>query len=112
MKHRLEIHAERSICRDSIDVYAIHRGDDGVVYVADPLVMRAREHDGRSVGSPTIELSPREAQHLIDELWRCGMRPTEGTGSAGSLAATERHLNDMRAIAKGMLKKDGVEIFE
>ena len=29
---------------------------------------------------------------------QCGIRPSEGSGSAGSLAATERHLHDMRAL--------------
>lgn len=47
-----------------------------------------------SVGRMTNE----EAQSLIDELWDCGLRPTEGKGSAGSLKATENHLNDMRKI--------------
>lgn len=46
----------------------------------------------------------------MDELWTCGLRPSEGTGSAGSLAATERHLKDMQVIAMGLLKKDGVEV--
>jgi hypothetical protein len=34
----------------------------------------------------------------MDQLWQCGLRPSEGTGSAGSLAATQRHLEDMRAL--------------
>jgi hypothetical protein len=48
---------------------------------------------------PTMVLGHDEAQQLIDELWRSGLRPTEGAGSAGQLASTERHLADMRAIA-------------
>lgn len=59
---------------------------------------------------PTFSLKKSEAQELIDELWRCGIRPSEGTGSAGSLAATERHLKDMQKIALGLLKKDGIEL--
>ncbi len=43
-------------------------------------------------------LSATEAQELMDGLWRCGVRPTEGKGSAGQLSATERHLQDMRAL--------------
>lgn len=45
-----------------------------------------------------IGMSREDCQGLMDELWTVGIRPTEGTGSAGSLAATERHLNDMRAL--------------
>jgi len=53
---------------------------------------------------PAIGLSGNSAQQLMDELWRCGIRPTEGSGSAGSLAATERHLEDFRKIAFKQLK--------
>lgn len=46
----------------------------------------------------TLRLTQDRAQELMDDLWRCGLRPTEGRGSAGALAATERHLEDMRAL--------------
>lgn len=46
----------------------------------------------------TFALGDEQAQQFMDELWRVGFRPTEGSGSAGSLAATERHLQDMRAL--------------
>lgn len=52
-----------------------------------------------------IRLSHDDAQALVDELWLCGIRPSEGTGSAGSLAATERHLADMRRIAFAALRE-------
>lgn len=47
---------------------------------------------------PAMAISRDDCQALMDELWRVGIRPSEGTGSAGSLAATERHLADMRAL--------------
>ena len=64
---------------------------------AEPLVFKpATESD--QVQPPALHLSIQSAQQLMDELWQCGLRPTEGTGSAGSLAATERHLADMRRL--------------
>ena len=48
---------------------------------------------------PSLSLSEDQAQFLMDQLWNCGLRPTEGKGSAGALAAVERHLEDMRTIA-------------
>lgn len=45
-----------------------------------------------------LMLDPSEAQRLMDELWDCGFRPSEGTGSAGALAATQKHLEDMRKL--------------
>ena len=35
----------------------------------------------------------------MDSLWACGLRPTQGKQSEGQVAAVERHLADMRAIA-------------
>lgn len=66
--------------------------------------------DGEVHNGPTIAISGQDAQVLMDDLWRCGLRPTEGIGSVGQLAATERHLADMQALAKGLLRKDGVEV--
>lgn len=45
-----------------------------------------------------IVIDNTTAQQLMDQLWQCGLRPTEGTGSAGALAATQQHLEDMRRI--------------
>ena len=63
-----------------------------------------RQIDAESL--PGFALSDKEAQRLVDDLWDLGYRPTEGVGSAGSLAATRKHLEDMRAIA---FKTTGVE---
>lgn len=56
------------------------------------------EIDEGLICSPTVTIGQKEAQVLIDALWDCGLRPSEGTGSAGALAATERHLADMRKL--------------
>jgi len=48
--------------------------------------------------APTFSLSIDAAQILMDDLWNAGLRPTEGSGSAGALAATQRHLEDMRTL--------------
>lgn len=46
----------------------------------------------------SFNLSQQDAQALMDQLWDCGLRPTEGAGSAGSLSATQRHLEDFRKL--------------
>lgn len=50
------------------------------------------------------ELDHDEAQELMDTLWACGLRPTQGKQSEGQVAAIERHLADMRAIAFAKLE--------
>lgn len=57
-----------------------------------------------AVMEPTLRISNNEAQTLMDDLWNAGLRPTEGTGTAGALKATEVHLADMRRIAFDALK--------
>ncbi|HTI72907.1 MAG TPA: hypothetical protein VMF06_23240 [Candidatus Limnocylindria bacterium] len=53
---------------------------------------------------PTVTIDSTAAQSLMDGLWECGFRPAQGSGSAGSLAATQNHLADMRAIVFSKLE--------
>jgi hypothetical protein len=54
--------------------------------------------DEGTIPPVAMQLRDEQAQDLIDKLWQAGYRPTEGKGSAGALAATERHLADMRRL--------------
>lgn len=67
--------------------------------------------DKRQAGSrrdPTLILSREAGQKLINQLWYCGLRPSE-VGSAGQLQATENHLADMRKLVFELLPtKDGI----
>lgn len=104
---RLQLRAERSFYRNRIEFFVARERNDGLMEVAKPLQMGVVDAD-LHLTEPTMALKTDEAQELMDELWRCGLRPTEGSGSAGSLAATERHLADMKAIAMGLLAKKGL----
>jgi hypothetical protein len=73
--------------------------DTGSRTTALPLTFRALTKDDEGVElPPAMSLAPDAAQQLMDELWNTGLRPSEGTGSAGALAATQRHLEDMRTL--------------
>lgn len=69
---------------------------DGAKSVAQPLTMSPVPNGGYVEAFARI--TPEAAQELMDDLWRCGLRPSEGSGSAGALAATQRHLEDMRTL--------------
>lgn len=56
-----------------------------------------KSEEGLSI-EPTFSLQSEEVQELMDRLWQLGFRPSEGTGSAGALAATQKHLEDMRRL--------------
>ncbi len=103
-----EVMARREDWSDGVSIYMRQRTVGKGSVVARPVTMEKYE-EGMPV-EPMMRLRIPQAQQLMDELWQCGLRPTEGVGSAGSLAATERHLKDMQAVAMGLLRKDGVTV--
>lgn len=60
-----------------------------------------------------MSMSMGMAQELMDSLWQAGLRPSEGTGSAGALKATQDHLKDLRdqlaVLSRLLYIKDGVQ---
>lgn len=104
---QIEIHAQAKSFRRGIDLVIGGHLENGNRLVALP--PEYQEIDDCVLVSPTLTISNEAAQALMDELWACGIRPTEGTGSAGSLAATEKHLKDMQSIAFGLLERQGVK---
>lgn len=103
----LKTYLDKRLFSPDIAVYIVEELG-GMAYLAEPLTMKVR--DDAASHQPTMWLSIEASQMLMDQLWNCGLRPSEGSGSAGSLAATERHLKDMQSIALGLLKKQGVQI--
>lgn len=67
--------------------------------VALPLTFKTLTQEDECVmQEPFVAMADEQAQQFMDELWRVGFRPTEGTGSAGALAAVQKHLEDMRTL--------------
>ncbi len=94
----------------TISIFAFYKNGDGSFGIAPPVewkvLTKEEMNGGLQSPIPTLSMNRTSGQLLMDELWKVGLRPSEGTGSAGSLAATQRHLEDMRAIA---FKKAGVD---
>lgn len=101
MNQRLEFFCNRDPISRQLAFYIATRVGNKML-VADPLTLKPVE-DGAVRGLATAYFSMEDGQRLMDELWLAGLRPTEGSGSAGSLAATERHLADMRRYADRLL---------
>ncbi len=77
---------------------------EGGVSISVPKPLEFEELPESMDVAPLLQMSITDCQVLIDSLWDAGLRPSEGTGSAGSLAATQGHLNDMRKIVFKHLK--------
>ena len=93
---KIEIMARRENWQEGVSLFLRHVTIGSSIVVAKPLTFESYENG--EIAKPFLQLSIHTAQQLMDELWQCGLRPTEGTGSAGSLKATENHLADMRKI--------------
>ena len=92
MIKRIEIRARNRNWYDGIEILIRDKNNETNL-VAQPITFEKK--DPAVMCEPTLTIQRDEAQQLIDELWYCGLRPTAGKGSAGSLAATEKHLEDM-----------------
>ena len=89
---------------NGISFYGIDRASndpmEGARAVAKPLAFSPTEE--KSAGwpddGPTFVLRNDQVQSLVDQLWSLGFRPSEGTGSAGSLAQAEAHIKTLQSI--------------
>lgn len=77
---------------------------DNKYYLPNQIEMKESERVCYESINPSLLISDFTAQQLIDDLWGCGFRPSEGSGSAGALVAVQNHLNDMRKIVFSKLK--------
>jgi len=93
------------------DFIEIHLGDvpvRGRISILSNLEFTEIE-DGSLLTDTPLTLETSVAQKLMDELWNCGLRPSEGSGSAGALLATQNHLKDMQKMTDrlmNMVEKD------
>lgn len=99
--YRWRYRADRSYGMDGILLYARGKGttDNNSVMASGVIARQFDPEKAYTTGSfaPLLYLDMAEAQEIIDELWRCGVRPTDGAGSAGMMAAVQEHLKDLRA---------------
>lgn len=80
---------------DDIELFAFQTGQGGH-YAAGKLEMKQRNR-GELIPS-FLTINKSEAQILMDDLWSAGLRPSEGSSSAGAMKAVQNHLEDMKKI--------------
>jgi len=101
----LEWRAENRIWTDSIELVAFQRGEGKRGVVSTEFTIKEIE-DGYLIDEPTLRLVGDEAQQIMNELWRVGIRPKDGSGAVAHTEAISAHLADMRTIAFNRLKID------
>lgn len=91
MRDNLRIFVQPNVCARAVEFYIQHNG-------AWAQRLECVQIDEGVVPPVAFQLSDIQTQELMDNLWSAGFRPTEGSGSAGALAATERHLRDLQRL--------------
>jgi hypothetical protein len=92
----METRAYNAPWKDCIEIYMRTRDKDGPKKFAQ---LKLSDMPPPGIAPPeTTRLNASEAQVLMDDLWACGVRPTEGAGSAGAMAATQAHLRDLQCL--------------
>ena len=98
MTERMKVQAWLNQSRRCVDLSLLSKGSDGAIYNGVVTLVKVTElYQERE---PAIRLGMEDAQSLMDELWQCGLRPTEGAGSAGALAATQAHLQSVQQMSQ------------
>jgi hypothetical protein len=99
-RSHLKIHMHKDIFDDMIKVLICQKDFEGRLTAAGTHVVLEylRPEDEGILINPTFTIDHDAAQQLLNELWHLGFRPADGTGSAGQLQATEKHLEDMRQM--------------
>lgn len=94
----------KSLHKACYDIHGrIPAGPKQLLVLVQPLVMKAFDQKEAAdieceISVPVMSLSKESVQSLMDELWSCGVRPSNGDGNVGQLAATKAHLEDMRKM--------------
>jgi hypothetical protein len=86
--------------------FYIHEIREGNRAVGEPVTMRTVTEAMSDTAGPTFELSYQSAQHLMDALWDVGLRPSEGSGSAGALKQAEDHIASLKKIVFALVESD------
>lgn len=108
MARGMKWRAEDSVVRDGVLLYRLETDDDGRRYMHEGAFNRVPiEPNSFYPGEATVQLAYDEAQQLINELWRIGMRPKDGSASLAHVDAMQAHLQDMRKL---VFDKHDVEV--
>lgn len=96
----IEFYAQNTNWYDRIELFGRARSTDGKMTMFEAIVLESLPADEAAAmrAEPFVVIDRVEAQTLMDTLWDCGLRPSEGMGSAGQLAAVKNHLEDMRRL--------------
>ena len=90
----IQIRVEKSIRRQAI--IGVIKNGDGTAHMTD-ITFKRNEEAVWLPDTSMFRLDDEQAQALMDDLWSCGVRPTDGAGSAGAMAQAQEHIGNLLA---------------
>lgn len=96
----VKIHVTRDYFWNGLGLYlVVDNYDDAGQFVRTMFT----EEGPKEINTDSIETYPRPfmltlaaGQELMDKLYQCGIRPTEGAGTAGSMAQAQEHIKGLQ----------------
>lgn len=88
----LRFFVSRNIVHACLEITVVSKasGMDSFDFVGAPLTLQSIEEG--VYPPPTMKVSLEDAQTLMDELWNCNVRPSDGTGNLGQVGAMQTNL--------------------
>lgn len=89
--------AQQDFLSDGVKLYF---ADKTVSKIAVMTEVTFKSFDRDAVEFPAVPLgiTKEAARNLMDALWNCGVRPSNGAQTVGELSAVKSHLEDMRTL--------------
>lgn len=99
------LYVDRNLCGNRYEFYFMQRNKmRDTIAVAQPLTLESHEHAaGMQITKlPTFSIPLDDKgfmQHLMDEMWNLGIRPSTAKSGDDLINALNSHLDDMRTIS-------------
>lgn len=104
LRSRTRVRAQLNLALHVVSLYIAQTSGDGRhSQVLTPSIGWCDVEPGEAWG-PTLDVEPEALQELVDDLWRMGIRPTEGKVSDRTLQAQEEHIKSLREVSAHLLE--------
>ena len=109
--HSIEVRVAKNVFDGCIDVLIKKVPAQGEASLCTNMTFEKIDRDGFPI-RPSFHMGDTQAQALMDQLWACGVRPTDSVPSAGWLQAQSTHLEDMRRLVFSILDVNSARSLE
>lgn len=94
--HNSQMRAQEVSFGDQIEIFYFSSIEDGKRQV--PKLVETKIVEPEIGIQPVFTISKKQAQQFMDDLYRCGIRPTESIGTQGEKDAMKDHLKSMKEV--------------